>query len=275
MSSPSLDQFVPGILLGVLVALAALRMHALSRSGAWAAAICGGVIFSLGGWSWATILLVFFVSSSALSRLFAGRKVQVNEKFAKGSQRDWGQVLANGGLGTVLVIGFALRPDYLWLWIAYAGSMAAVNADTWATELGILSTRPPRLVTTGKNVGAGESGGVSVLGSLAALGGAGVIAMTAALVSEIHWSLILVVTLGGLAGSFVDSFLGATYQAIYFCPTCSKETERHPIHHCGSATTWQHGWAWLNNDWVNFACALSGALIATGLWTLINYWQPG
>jgi hypothetical protein len=66
----------------------------------------------------------------------------------------------------------------------------------------------------------------------------------------------------GLLGSLVDSALGATYQAIYFCPTCNKETERHPLHTCGSATTRIRGLAWLDNDWVNAACALTGAALA-------------
>jgi uncharacterized membrane protein len=58
-----------------------------------------------------------------------------------------------------------------------------------------------------------------------------------------------------LLGSLFDSFLGATVQAIYFCPTCDKETERHPVHTCGTPTAMIRGWEWLNNDWVNFGCS--------------------
>ena len=73
------------------------------------------------------------------------------------------------------------------------------------------------------------------------------------------------ISLAGLLGSLADSALGATLQAIYTCPKCQKETERHPLHSCGSPTTLAHGLSWLNNDWVNITCTLVGALLAGAL----------
>jgi Raf kinase inhibitor-like YbhB/YbcL family protein len=70
------------------------------------------------------------------------------------------------------------------------------------------------------------------------------------------------ITLAGLAGSLVDSLLGATWQAIYYCPACRKETERHPLHTCGTPITLLRGWRWLNNDWVNATCTTSAVLLA-------------
>ena len=72
----------------------------------------------------------------------------------------------------------------------------------------------------------------------------------------------------GLAGSLVDSLLGASVQAIYFCPACAKETEK-TTHGCGTPTQHRRGWRWLNNDAVNFVSSLIGALVATGIFTLI------
>lgn len=266
-------QLLIGSTLGVLVGYIAWRFQALNRSGAWAAGAVGAIIFGLGGLPWALLLLTFFISSSALSRAFARRKVALNEKFAKGSQRDWGQVLANGGLGAGLAILSAFTPESTLPWIAFSGAMAAVNADTWATELGVFSSSKPRLITSGKPVERGTSGGVTILGYLAALGGALVIGLVALPFTSTTDGIILpgVIALAGIAGSTFDSFLGATVQGIYYCPHCNKETERFPVHTCDTHTSPVRGWTWLNNDMVNFACSLVGAFIAAGLWRLLTY----
>jgi uncharacterized membrane protein len=86
------------------------ELQALSKSGAVAAALTGGLIFGLGGLAWASLLLTFFISSSALSAAFKGRKIALGEKFSKGSRRDMAQVLANGGLGALLVAGIWAFP---------------------------------------------------------------------------------------------------------------------------------------------------------------------
>jgi uncharacterized protein (TIGR00297 family) len=264
-------QLISGFILGGGFAVLAWAAGALTRNGALAAALVGGLIFWLGGMHWAVLLLLFFVTSSGLSRFSGRRKASLAEKFSKGSRRDWGQVAANGGLGALLVVGHALWREQDWIWVAYAGAIAAVNADTWATELGVLSRKSPRLITTGKAVESGTSGGVSLVGTLAALGGALVIGLAAGWLSPQTGIgvTIAAVSLGGLAGSMFDSWLGATLQAIYRCPVCQKETERHPVHTCGTPTVPLRGWRWLNNDLVNLACSLVGALLAVGIWVFL------
>ncbi len=252
-----------GFLLAALIAVAAYRTRSLSRSGAWAALVEGTVIFGVGGWRWAVLLLAFFISSSGLTRLFARRKAALNEKFDKGGQRDLGQVLANGGIASLFAGLSFFFPQSAWPWLAFAASLAAVNADTWATELGVLNPSMPRLITTWKPVERGTSGGVSLYGSLAALGGAAFVALLAGLVRPSGSFLFVtaVAVLGGVLGSFFDSLLGATVQAIYYCPRCEKETEKHPLHTCGTKTERLRGLSWLNNDLVNTGCALLGAVI--------------
>jgi uncharacterized protein (TIGR00297 family) len=265
-----------GLLLGALIGYLAWRARSLTSSGGVAAALTGGLIFGLGGVPWAVLLLAFFISSSALSRLGIRRKLVLSEKFSKGSQRDWGQVLANGGLGAILALALVLGINRDGLWFAFAGCMAAVNADTWATELGTFSTALPRLITNGKVVDQGTSGGITFLGYVAATGGAALIGGLAALFSRLatsagtSWLLTMgIIILSGLVGSTVDSILGGTVQAIYYCPNCKKETERYPQHPCGTETVPLRGWHWLDNDWVNFTCSLAGSLAALGLWLLL------
>ncbi len=250
-----------GFLLAILIASLAYRAHSLSKSGAFAAIILGTIIFGLGGIPWAVLLLTFFFTSSALSRAFKKRKQGLSEKYSKGDQRDAGQVLGNGGLAAAFVLIHYFYPDSNIGWIGFAASLAAVNADTWATELGVLNPSPPRMITDiRKRVEKGTSGGVSLVGTLASLAGSALIAILASLFTA-DWSLFLAVTFAGLAGSLFDSFLGATVQAMYFCPKDNKETEKHPLHTCGTETIHLRGWKWLTNDWVNFACGVFGVLI--------------
>ena len=252
-----------GFLCAAVIAAAAYRARSLSRSGAWGALLEGTIIFGLGGWRWAVLLLAFFISSSALTRSFAKRKASLNEKFDKGGTRDIGQVLANGGVASIFAGLHFFLPQAGWTWLAFAASLAAVNADTWATELGVLNPSMPRLISSGKPVERGTSGGISVFGTLAALGGAALIAALAGAVRPAgsFWAVVGIASLGGLVGSLFDSLLGATVQAIYFCPHCGKETEKHPLHTCGTVTVQVRGWKWLNNDMVNLFCSVAGAVV--------------
>ena len=269
-------QLVLGLALSALMGAIGYRRHSLSGSGVLGAVLVGTLVFGLGGLPWGALLVFFFFSSSALSHFKAARKAAVAEKFSKGSRRDLTQALANGGAGALAAIGNVLWPHPLW-WVAFAGTMATVNADTWATELGVLSRSAPRLITTGKPVEPGTSGGLTLPGTLAALGGAALIGLVAAgfdlaVGHSLVWAgaLFLITAVSGLTGSLVDSLLGAMVQAIYYCDACGKETERHPLHSCGAPTRQVRGWRWMNNDWVNFLSALAGAALAGVAWWLIR-----
>lgn len=263
-----------GFVLAAVIGLAAYWRGSLSPTGVAGAVLVGTLVFGLGGWGPGLLLVAFFVSSSALSHFREARKEALAEKFSKGHRRDLGQVLANGGLAALAALGAAVWPGSgsLW-WLALAGALAAVTADTWATELGVLSRTPPRLLTTGRVVEPGTSGALSGAGTLAAAAGAALIGVIAALFGLglgpsatplARLGLAGAVTLAGLLGSLFDSLLGATVQAIYRCERCGRETERHPTHRCGGHTRLARGWAWLSNDWVNFAASVVGSLVAVG-----------
>lgn len=280
-----LSEFITSLLLGfafsVLITFLAYRRGSLSQSGAAGALIVGTIIFGLGGWVWGVVLGVFFVSSSVLSHFKEREKAAVAEKFEKGHRRDIAQVLANGGLGALIAILNAVVPESVvagstWFYL-FIGVMGTVTADTWATELGTLSKKAPRLITNGRTVEVGTSGGVSALGTGVSFAGGLLIGLTAGVLGAVAgllpWSdalpLALIGAVSGAIGSFIDSLMGATIQQIYYCDTCTKETER-KVHRCGTTTRPLRGWSWMNNDLVNLISSVGGALAAAllGTWLL-------
>ncbi len=262
------------VLLSVAIGGLGYWRGSLTISGWLGAIIVGSATAGLGGWTWGMLVVVFFVTSSALSHWRRESKaLRTGGTVAKGERRDLGQTLANGGAAAFFAFVFAVEPHPS-LFAAALGALATVTADTWATELGTLSTSPPRLVTTGRTVVAGTSGGITVLGFAATVCGAlliGVVAWLMSLASDntqVVWA-VPVALVGGIVGSLSDSLLGATVQLIKFCPQCSVETEQ-PIHVCGTTTVYYRGWSWLNNDWVNFLSSLLGAGASVLVWLLIS-----
>ncbi len=260
-----------GFFLSTAIAGLALWHASLTPFGAIGAVIVGTLTFGLGGPAWGVLLALFFVTSSALSHFRQDRKQAVAESFAKGNRRDLGQVLANGALAALLATLNAVIP---WSGFVplYIGVIASVNADTWATELGTLSPAPPRLITTGRVVPVGTSGGISLLGLFTSLTGAALIGLTAGLLfAELTWwTGLLLGSVAGLFGSLFDSWLGATVQGMYFCDHCQKATEA-SIHTCGRRARLLVGWSWMSNDLVNLLASIAGALMALALWALVPF----
>jgi uncharacterized protein (TIGR00297 family) len=248
-----------GFVLAAVIAVVARRTRSLTSSGAVAATAIGTLAVAA-GWSWAVLLIVYFATSTALSRL--GRAVKERQTVsivAKGGARDATQVLANGAMFGTAAFVMTVRPDVSWITLG-AGSLAASAADTWATEIGTLYGGVPRSILTWRSVPAGTSGGISAIGTVAALAGAVFVALV---VAALGWTWIVArnVMMGGLAGALIDSLLGATIQSRRWCDQCQRETER-TVHDCGAPTRNVRGFVWLDNDMVNFLSNAGGALIA-------------
>ncbi len=252
---------VAGAILSALTVVASRRTRALSTSGAIAGAVVGTLAI-VAGWSWGAMLLSFFVSASALSKMGEGRKAErVGSIVEKVGERDARQVLANGGVFAAAALGQVLLPSPVWPALG-AGALAAAAADTWATEVGTLAQTDPISIVSGKRVPAGTSGAVTVVGSAAGIAGALFIGAVATLA---RWPVAFAaVALGGVAGALADSLLGGTLQARRWCDVCAKSTER-VVHNCGTATRPAGGLAGLDNDAVNAVCSAIGALVAWGL----------
>jgi uncharacterized membrane protein len=196
---------------------------------------------------------------------------------AKGGERDAWQVLANGGVAAACLAIAGARGT-----AGFLGALATAGADTWATELGLLARRAPRLITTLQPVPPGTSGGVTPEGTLASLGGALTVGLAWEIVDRLR-SLhdggakrpstripaVFLTAVVGTIGCLVDSLLGASVQATYWCPACQEPTET-PVHRrCGRRTVLMRGWWWMTNDAVNALATTTGALTGWLIRTLL------
>jgi uncharacterized protein (TIGR00297 family) len=254
------EQFFVGLALAVIFAAASFSLRFLSSSGSVGTFILASIIFGLGGWQWTVPILAFFILSSGLSKFGKKRKAQYQLMFEKTDTRDAGQVAANGGVAGITMLCWYFFPEYGVWYYMYLGSLAAVTADTWGTELGLLAKGSPRSIITLKKVETGSSGAVSFAGLAGGALGALFIALSGNFWmtgSAVRSSSVMIV-ISGVAGSLVDSLLGATVQAKYRCEVCGKVTER--TVHCGTPALLVDGVRWMDNDAVNWACAIGGSL---------------
>ncbi|HLA69137.1 MAG TPA: DUF92 domain-containing protein [Bacteroidota bacterium] len=266
-----IERFTMGAILALLLAGGAWKMGVLAPSGAVATFLLALLLFGTGGWKWTVPILTFFVLSSILSRVGKKRKQAVEGRFEKDSVRDYGQVFANGGIAGVLALLNFLFPSFD-LYPVYLGSIAAVTADTWGTEIGLASKGTARLVTTWKPVEPGTNGGITAPGLLAGFVGSVVIVVSAFPWIDDAQILLPIVILAGVGGSLVDSVAGATVQAEYRCPVCGKATEKRA--HCNNQPTHhRRGVEWITNDVVNWVCGTAGALFALTLLQFSNVFE--
>lgn len=258
-----------GFILSFFIAYAAYRKKSLTLDGSVGATFMGTIIYATSGLFGSAIMILFFISSSLLSHFKKGLKEKVVRQFEKTGRRDVFQVFANGGIGLIYSVLFYVTKNPTFL-LMMAISFAAANADTWATELGILNRNDPISLRTLKRVEKGTSGAVSLPGTVAALLGAMLIAVFTAMGFKLADLRIpgftfiqsfILVTAGGFVGSLIDSILGATVQGVYYSEEIEGETEKSVYN--GKPTVLVRGFKFVNNDIVNFlSIALSSALFA-------------
>ena len=216
----------------------------LSPAGTASALAVGAAVWIGTGWRGFVVLVVFFVTASALT--------------PGGGRRRPAQVFANGGIAALCAL--LARADGAYA-LAFAGAVAAAAGDTWSTEIGGRSRATPRSITTGRPVERGVSGGITVMGTVGGCLGAILIAATAWIVGLATTGGAAWIAIGGTAGMLADSLLGASLQARWRCTLCGALIEA-PVHDCGGGGAPASGWRWLDNDAVNAVATLVGALAA-------------
>jgi uncharacterized protein (TIGR00297 family) len=164
--------------------------------------------------------------------------------------------------------------------IGIIAQYAAVAADTFSSELGILARTTPFLITAPwRRVPRGTNGGVTLEGLLYGLVGSTILVAVSQFVLKVSPSavaakatlsthVIFLLALAGLAGSIIDSVLGALVQATVTDRTTGKVVEgaggtRVKVAEGGSRA--RSGRDLLTNNGVNFAMAAITSGLAMGV----------
>ncbi|HAB33202.1 DUF92 domain-containing protein [Exiguobacterium acetylicum] len=254
------------ILFCLILAWTGRYFRLLTTSGAVLTMLVGsGVSFGF-GLKGLVVLLLFFGSSSLLSKIGRSRKKSVDAIVEKEGARDGWQVLANGGVAFVAAIAYAMTMNFAYL-LLFLFVIAASNADTWASEIGPLSRRDPWSLKTLRRVPAGTSGAMSLIGTLGTIAGAAFIALAAQWIFSLSLTEALLVTGIGVLGSLLDTLFGAMWQRVYECSVCGERTEKREHH--GQPTAYVSGIWFLGNDAVNVMT--SG--LASGIgFIIVRFW---
>jgi uncharacterized protein (TIGR00297 family) len=142
-----------------------------------------------------------------------GLTLMLNRKHEK---RNYLNIIGNCSASVIfVVIGFIfdklLFLDYSLFILASIVSINAAFSDTFSSEIGRLARKSPRLITNFKKVKKGEDGGITFLGMAGAI--------LASLISVVYFYIVgytniflIVLFLGGILGSIVDSYIGATIE---------------------------------------------------------------
>lgn len=227
-----------------LIAGLGYRKRSLSKTGAIAAFLVGVVVMTT-GFEFGIILLLFFVSSSFLTKLGGKRKSSLEDGHKEGGQRNWEQVVANSLFACMLCIlhkatissntlellrqdGLFLNvhdPQFLWhscVFASFISFFSCTNGDTWASEIGILTSSRPFHVILLKRVPRGTNGGVSFAGTMASVLAGVIIGFPIVMMYPSNWRIIFVTVFASTAGSFLDSVFGGLWQYSGYCPLKQK-----------------------------------------------------
>ncbi|XP_037245339.1 transmembrane protein 19 isoform X4 [Falco rusticolus] len=152
----------------LVIATQGYKKKSLDHSGVLGGLVVG-FILTVANYSFFTSLLVFFVTSSKLTKWKKDVKKQIDSEYKEGGQRNWVQVFCNGGVPTELAvlymiengpgeipIDFSKQYTASWMCLSLLGALACSAGDTWASEIGcVLSKSKPRLITTWEKVPVG------------------------------------------------------------------------------------------------------------------------
>ena len=177
----------------------------------------------------------------------------------KSSGRTFMQILINGGIGTICMVLYGMTKDS-WLFALAITAVGGCFIDSVSSDVGVLSRQEPYDPLKRQKVPTGISGGVTVLGTSAALCCSALIAVYAYLGMQWTWPVAAVV--GGMVflQTLLDTALGSLLQVKYRCADCNILSEKKT--HCGKDTVYAGGIRWINNNMVNLLSSVAITSVA-------------
>ncbi len=193
----------------LVLALYAWRRRLVSRSGFIGGALLGSWILVLGGGGAYLLLCAFFALGTAATQLGYRSKAERGLAQEEGGRRGVRHVLANCGVGLLLVLLFPSRFSFA-LGAAYVAAFATATADTLGSEIGQLWGRRAFDPLRMRPAPSGSEGAVSLEGTLAGGLGAGILALLGSILHFYPYSVLWVPLLAGVLGSGLESLLGSS-----------------------------------------------------------------
>ncbi len=172
----------------------------LDFAGIALAVLMGGIVAIFGQPPFLVLMLLFLALAVIVTKYGYEKK---REMGLYEHERSWENVLANGLIPTIC----AVASPYVG-WGPYVGALAAITADKFASELGVLGGDPIFLLNF-KKVKKGTNGAVTPFGTLMSFDGGLLMGFaTAVLIPGVDLWQILAIGLIGFAGSMADSIVG-------------------------------------------------------------------
>jgi uncharacterized protein (TIGR00297 family) len=208
-----IGRLLPAVLVNAGFATVAFLEGAVTWSGVIAGGALGMAVYLGAGWEGWVMLLATFASAVITSKVGWTRKRALGIEEEREGRRGAGNALANCLVGAVAAILAITSPYQAAAWLALVTALTSGAADTVASEIGKAWGRRTVLVVGFRPVPPGTSGAISLEGTVANVVAAIALATLGAALGLIATSTIPVVVAGALAGSFVESVLGATLES--------------------------------------------------------------
>lgn len=203
---------LPAALVALGFALVARLMGAVTGGGALVGVLVAFILMMVTGLNGFVPLVTVFLLTLIATRWGYARKQGLGVAERRRGRRA-SQVAANLA-AAALCAGAAL-----WFWqfkefllTAAMAVLAEAAADTVSSEIGQATSRHAYLITGFRPVPIGTNGAVSIEGTFSGCVAACMVAWVAAQFGVVSWDSTMLIALAGIAGMFLDSVLGATWE---------------------------------------------------------------